>query len=78
MGTNLGFSQRRRSLYSGRLKLHYTRGPVRNSADYLATYGKTDGTVSANRMDGSFKTTFEAMIAVKPSRATATHLGTEA
>jgi hypothetical protein len=56
MGSNLGFSEKRRQLYSGRLKLHYVRSPVRTSADYLATYGKTDGAVSANRMDGSMKT----------------------
>jgi putative salt-induced outer membrane protein len=59
MGTDLGFSQKERQLYTGRLRLSYTRAPVRNAFDYLFTYGKTDGEVSANRMDSSMKTDYD-------------------
>ena len=59
MGTDLGFGQKERQLYTGRLKLNYVQAPVRNSLDYLFTYGRTDGELSANRMDGSMKTDFD-------------------
>jgi hypothetical protein len=59
LGADLGFSQKDRQLYTGRLKLTYARSPLRSAFDYLATYGKTDGELSANRMDGSIKTDYD-------------------
>lgn len=56
MGTDLAFGQKNRELYSGRLKLNYVQAPVRNNLDYLFTYGRTEGELSANRMDGLVKT----------------------
>ena len=55
MGADLGFSQKDRELYTGRLKVSYAVAPVRNSLDFLFTYGRTDGELSANRVDGSLK-----------------------
>ena len=55
MGADLGFSQKDRELYTGRLKVNYAVAPVRNSLDFLFTYGRTDGELSANRVDGSLK-----------------------
>jgi putative salt-induced outer membrane protein len=56
MGTDLAFGQKNRELYSGRLKVNYVQAPVRNNLDYLFTYGRTEGELTANRMDGSMKT----------------------
>ena len=55
IGLDMAFSEKSRDLYSGRLKLSYTKAPVRNHLDYLFTYGRTDGELSANRMDGLMK-----------------------
>jgi len=55
-GTDLAYGQKNRELYSGRLKLNYVQAPVRNNLDYLFTYGRTEGELSANRMDGLVKT----------------------
>lgn len=52
----MAFGEKSREFYSGRLKLSYTKAPVLNSLDYLSTYGRTRGQLSANRMDGSMKT----------------------
>ncbi len=59
MGTDLGFSEKNRELYTGRLKASYTVLPLRHSLDYLFTYGKTDGELSANRMDGFLKSDYD-------------------
>src|SRR5262249_13567805 len=53
LGTDLGFSEVNRQLYYGRIKLGYSYNQFRNLFDYQFTYGKSDGTLSANRMDGS-------------------------
>jgi putative salt-induced outer membrane protein len=58
-GVDLGFGEKERQLYTGRFKLNYTHAPVRNALDYQATYGKTDGELAANRMDGSMKTDYD-------------------
>lgn len=58
-GTDLAFSAKDRELYSGRLKLNYTKMPLRNNLDYQFTYGRTDGELSANRMDGLMKTDYD-------------------
>ena len=59
LGTDLAFGAKDRELYSGRLKLNYVKMPLRNSLDYLFTYGRTDGELSANRMDGTMKTDYD-------------------
>jgi hypothetical protein len=56
IGVDLGFSGTSRQLYSGRLKATYAHRRLRNIFDYLFAYGQTDGTLSANRMDGALKT----------------------
>jgi putative salt-induced outer membrane protein len=58
-GTDIAFSAKDRELYSGRLKLNYARMPLRNNLDYQFTYGRTDGELSANRMDGLMKTDYD-------------------
>jgi putative salt-induced outer membrane protein len=60
LGLNLGFSSKDRQTYAGRLRashLHTTRNQklMKNDLDYLAAYGRTDGVLSDNRMDGSWK-----------------------
>ena len=60
VGLNLGFSTKDRQTYAGRLRashLHTTRNQklLKNDLDYLASYGRTDGVLSDNRMDGSWK-----------------------
>jgi putative salt-induced outer membrane protein len=59
VGTDLAFGEKNRELYTGRLKLNYAHAPLRNSLDYLFTYGRTDGELSANRMDGQMKTDYD-------------------
>lgn len=59
LGTDLGFGQKKRELYTGRLKLNYVHAPIRNYLDYLFTYGRTEGDLTANRMDASMKTDFD-------------------
>lgn len=56
VGVDMLFSQTDRQLYSGRLKTLYTEPPWRNTFDYQAAYGKTEGLVSDDRMYGSLKT----------------------
>lgn len=59
LGLDVAFSERDRQLYTGRLKLSYVRDRFRNLFDYNAAYGKNDGLLSANRMDGISKTDFD-------------------
>lgn len=59
LGADLVYSEKDRQLYSARLKFIYAKRPLRSSFDYLATYGRTDGELSANRMDGSLKTDYD-------------------
>ncbi len=59
LGVDLAFSEKNRQLYSGRAKVLYARDHFRNAFDYLFAYGRTDGLISANRMDGSMKTDFD-------------------
>ncbi|MEO7300668.1 MAG: DUF481 domain-containing protein [Verrucomicrobiota bacterium] len=72
VGVDVGISATRRQLYYGRFKITFApvhEGPpgtnsrvierFRNTFDYNAAYGTTDGLLSANRMDGSSKTDFD-------------------
>ena len=58
-GLDITDGNKSRQLYTGRLKLNYVEGHLRNNFDYLFTYGTTDGALSANRMDGNLKTDYE-------------------
>lgn len=58
-GTDLNFGSKSRQIYTGRVKMNYSFGHFRNLIDILTTYGKTDGEVTANRMDGSLKTDYD-------------------
>lgn len=59
VGTDLGFSQVKRQLYTGRAKVIFAYERLKNTVDYDAAYGRTDGILSANRMDGASKTDFD-------------------
>ncbi len=52
-------SEKDRDLLYGRSKFTYVQNRFRESLDYQAAYGKTDGVLSANRMDGSTKTDWD-------------------
>jgi putative salt-induced outer membrane protein YdiY len=58
-GMDIAEGSRSRQHYTGRLKLNYIQGHLRNNFDYLFSYGRTDGELSANRMDGTLKTDYE-------------------
>ena len=58
-GLDVAEGSKSRQHYTGRFKLNYVEGHLRNNFDYLFTYGKTDGELSANRMDGTLKTDYE-------------------
>lgn len=59
LGADLGFSERNRQLYTGRAKVNLTYDGLRNLFDYSFSYGRTEGIVSANRMDGSVKSDYD-------------------
>jgi putative salt-induced outer membrane protein YdiY len=55
VGTDLEFNQTHRELYYGHAKWTYGKDRFRSIVDYLANYGKTDGILSANDMNGSVR-----------------------
>jgi Protein of unknown function, DUF481 len=55
LGVDLEYNQSDRQLYYTRVKWTYGKDRFRGIVDYLANYGKTDGTVSANNMNGSVR-----------------------
>lgn len=59
LGMDLGFGEKSRQMYTGRIKLADARPPWRSNFDYIFTYGRTEGDLSANRMDGSLKTDYD-------------------
>ena len=59
LGVDLGYSEKNRQLYTGRTKISMTYHRMRNIFDYNFSYGRTDGILSANRMDGSIKTDYD-------------------
>ncbi|MDB6016455.1 MAG: hypothetical protein JWR19_944 [Pedosphaera sp.] len=66
VGADMVFGATDRRIYYGRANLTYAqpylRDPkqfFRNTFTYTTDYGKTDGVLSANRMDGSSKTDFD-------------------
>jgi putative salt-induced outer membrane protein len=59
LGTDLGFSEKKRQLYTGRAKVTMGFHRLRNLFDYSFSYGQNEGVVSANRMDGTAKTDYD-------------------
>ena len=60
IGVNLGFSTKTHQTYTARVKAVYTPiKTLRNNFDYLASYGTTDGILSENQMDGSWKLEYD-------------------
>lgn len=66
VGVDLLYGEKYRQLYHGRLKVTYEQpyraAPkkfFRNVFDYTAEYGRTDGVLSANRMDANDKMDFD-------------------
>lgn len=59
LGVDVGFSEKNRQLYTGRAKMSLNYHRLRNLFDYSFSYGRTEGIVSANRMDGSIKTDYD-------------------
>lgn len=55
VGMHLGFSTRNRQTYTGALKATHVHQSIKNIVDYNASYGRTEGIVSDNQMDGSWK-----------------------
>jgi opacity protein-like surface antigen len=53
LGADLQYNQNERQLYYGRAKWTYGKDRFRSIVDYLVNYGKTDGLLSANDMNGS-------------------------
>jgi hypothetical protein len=56
IGTDLAFSEKDRQLYTARAKIIFAYQRLKNTFDYDFSYGRTDGALSANRMDGFSKT----------------------
>lgn len=60
VGLNLGLSSKDRQLYTGQFKATHTpRTFLRNILDYNMSYGRTEGVLSDDRMDGSWKTEYD-------------------
>lgn len=59
VGVDLGFGTKDRQLYTGQLQATHVLNRLQNTLDYLVAYGKADQTLSANRMDGALRTTFD-------------------
>lgn len=59
LGMNLGFSTKDRQTYTGRFKATHTRDELKNILDYNASYGRIEGVLSDNQMDGSWKTEYD-------------------
>jgi putative salt-induced outer membrane protein len=55
VGTDLGFSEKNRQLYTARAKVIFAYERFKNTFDYDFSYGRTDGILSANRMEGFSK-----------------------
>lgn len=59
LGTDLLFGTKDQQIYTAKLKGVHSWGRLKNSADYMFTYGHADGDLSANRMDGSLKSDWQ-------------------
>jgi len=59
VGLDMRRGERDSTLYHSRLKVGYIQGRFRTLADLNYAYGKTDGTLNANRVEGSLKTDFD-------------------
>lgn len=72
VGANLGFSTVHSEAYNALFQANYAKGAFKNAVEYHMAYGKTDQTLSANRMDGRMKTEVDFK---KGIRLYAYHLG---
>ncbi|MBI4661023.1 MAG: DUF481 domain-containing protein [Verrucomicrobia bacterium] len=64
VGLNLAFSSKDRQTYAGRFRASHLHSmpnqrSLKNDLDYLVSYGRTDGVLSDNRMDGSWKLEYD-------------------
>ena len=65
LGANLGFSTVNREAFTGHMKLTEnhafagTERSLRNILEYDVAYGRTDGVLSDNRMEGNLKTEYD-------------------
>jgi len=59
IGTDLGFGTTHRQLYTAHALVSYATNRFQDSIEYNAAYGKTDSLLSANRMDGTMRTTYD-------------------
>jgi hypothetical protein len=59
VGVDQGFGTKDRQLVTGGMKVTHAWQHLRNTADYRVAYGKTDGELSANRMDGALKSDWQ-------------------
>jgi putative salt-induced outer membrane protein len=59
VGTDLAFSERNRQLYYARAKITHTYERLKNTLDFNAAYGRTEGVTSDNRAEGSLKTDYD-------------------
>jgi putative salt-induced outer membrane protein YdiY len=59
VGTDVAFSEKNRQLYTGRAKIILAYERLKNTFEYDFSYGRTDGILSANRMDGLSKSDFD-------------------
>ena len=59
LGMNLHFNQQDNELYSGIFKANYGGKRFRQIFNYNINYGKTDGLISANNMNGLARTEFD-------------------
>ncbi len=70
IGADLGFSEQNWQLYYAKAKVTYVpemlpgeikrwSDRLKNTFDFQSTYGRSDGVLTANRMDGSSKTDFD-------------------
>jgi len=59
LGMNLHFNQQDNELYSGIFKANYGGKRLRHIFNYNINYGKTDGIISANNMNGLIRSEFD-------------------
>lgn len=59
LGASLQYNQRSYQNVSGLFQANYTNKLTRDIFEYSAAYGRTEGVVSANRMDGNNRTEYD-------------------
>jgi putative salt-induced outer membrane protein YdiY len=59
LGLDMGLSERKHQNYTGHAKVTYGKDRFRHVLDYDFAYGRTEGIISANRMDASSKVDYD-------------------